>query len=66
MKIRQKTPNQETPIYENVEKKHKKKNTNFQIWSKKHQLMKHQFWKMVKKTPKKKDTQKNTFLATIA
>ena len=57
MKIRQKTPNQETPIYENVEKKHPKKNTNFQIWSKKHQLMKHQFWKMVKKTPKK-NTQK--------
>ena len=41
-------------------KNNQKKNTNFQIWGKKHQLKKHQFWKMVQKTPKK-----NTFLTTI-
>ena len=58
MEIRKKTPNQETSIFENAEKKeHQFSNLGKKIAK----LKKHQFWKMVKK-----NTQKNTFLTTIA
>ena len=65
MKTQEKTPKQKTPIFENRQKKTPKKNTNSEIRQKNTQPKKHQFLKMGQKTPKK-NTQKNTFLITIA
>ena len=59
MKTQEKTPKQKTPIFENRQKKHPKKNTNSEIRQKNTQTKKHQFLKMGQKTPKKKHPKKH-------
>ena len=65
MKTQEKTPKQKTPIFENSQKKHQKKNTNSEIRQKKHPTEETPIFENGAKGTQKKNNQKNTFLITI-